>query len=166
MKKAFSLVELLIVVAILGILAAIALPKFQLYTIQTKEAAAKDMLRILRGAIEVYAAEHNGAPPGYLSGNTASRPTELIFWLQLVCSTNSGGQIAMVGTDGFECRPYLSDHAKNTVNGLSTVSMVSNGDSFPEAPPENVGWVYQASTKTIKLALAGTDSEQMSYFDY
>ncbi|RKY11715.1 MAG: hypothetical protein DRP65_03460, partial [Planctomycetota bacterium] len=50
MKKAFSLVELLIVVAILGILAAIVVPEFQTYTQQAKEAAAKDNLRILRNA--------------------------------------------------------------------------------------------------------------------
>ena len=166
MKKAFTLVELLIVVVILGILAAMTLPRFHSYTVQAKEAAVKDSLRILRNTIEIYTAEHNGVPPGYLNGNTDSSPTELIFWLQLICATNSGGQIAMAGADDFECGPYLSDHANNAVNGLTTVSMVSNEASFPEAPPENVGWVYQASTRTIKLALAGTDSEGVSYFDY
>ena len=69
MKKAFTLVEILIVVTILGILAAIALPTFQGHIIQAKEAAAKDNLRILRNAIELYAAQHNDMPPGYINGD-------------------------------------------------------------------------------------------------
>ena len=68
MKRAFSLVEILIVVAVLGILAAIALPTFQGYIVEAKEAAAKDNLCILRSAIELYAAQHDGVPPGIPGG--------------------------------------------------------------------------------------------------
>ena len=64
MKKAFTLVEILIVTAILGIMAAIVMPLFAGHVQLAKEAAAKDNLRILRGAIERYAAEHNDIPPG------------------------------------------------------------------------------------------------------
>lgn len=48
MNKGFSLVELLIVVAILGILAAIVMPEYQSHSQDAKEVAAKDNLRILR----------------------------------------------------------------------------------------------------------------------
>ena len=65
MKKAFTLVEILIVVAILGILATIALPTFQSHPQEAKESAAKDNLRILRNAIELFTAQHNDVPPGY-----------------------------------------------------------------------------------------------------
>jgi len=46
--QGFSLVELLIVVAIIGILAAIVIPEFQNHSQQAKEAAAKENLRIFR----------------------------------------------------------------------------------------------------------------------
>lgn len=85
MKKAFTLVEILIVVAILGILAAIVLPQFQSHTQQAKESAAKDNLRILRNAIELYAAQHDGVPPGYPNGDTTASPHYLCF--ALLCFT-------------------------------------------------------------------------------
>ena len=62
MKKAFTLIEILIVVSILGILSAIVFPEFQAQAQQSRESAAKDNLRILRNAIEIYAAEHNDIP--------------------------------------------------------------------------------------------------------
>jgi prepilin-type N-terminal cleavage/methylation domain-containing protein len=64
MERAFSLVELMIVVAVLGILAAIVVPQFQRHSTQAKEAVAKDSLRLLRGAIELYTARHGGRPTG------------------------------------------------------------------------------------------------------
>jgi general secretion pathway protein G len=62
----FTLVELVVVVMILGILAAVAAPKL----LGTSSAAAdngiKQTLAIVRDAIERYAAEHGGALPGEL----------------------------------------------------------------------------------------------------
>ena len=63
MKRAFSIAELMIVLAVLGILAAIVVPHFRSYTTQAKEAVAKDHLRLLRSAIELYAVQHHGVPP-------------------------------------------------------------------------------------------------------
>jgi prepilin-type N-terminal cleavage/methylation domain-containing protein len=60
----FTLVELVVVVMILGILAAVAAPKL----LGTSSAAAdngiKQTLAIVRDAIERYAAEHGGTLPG------------------------------------------------------------------------------------------------------
>ena len=64
-KRGFSVAELLIVVAVLGIMAAIVVPQFQSQSTRAKKAVAKDSLRILRSAIELYIAQHSGIPPGY-----------------------------------------------------------------------------------------------------
>jgi prepilin-type N-terminal cleavage/methylation domain-containing protein len=166
MKRAFSLVELLIVVAILGIIAAIVLPEFQAQTTQAKEAAAKDNLRILRNAIEIYAAQHSGTPPGYPNGNTAGLPIMIAFIMQLLRVTNAGHQMANPGTPGYPYGPYLSDFPKNPFNGLKNVMMIANDAQLPAEATGNSGWIYKPATKTVRLNWPGTDQQGVRYYDY
>ena len=58
----FSLIELVIVVAIIGILVAIALPQYQNYQLRTKVAEALVMVERVKSAIEVYHQEHGRWP--------------------------------------------------------------------------------------------------------
>ncbi len=57
-KSGFTLVELLIVVAILGILAAIAIPAYLGAQTRAFQKAAKEECRTLASAMEVYYQEH------------------------------------------------------------------------------------------------------------
>ncbi|MFH1139171.1 MAG: prepilin-type N-terminal cleavage/methylation domain-containing protein [Pseudomonadota bacterium] len=58
-RKGFTLIELMIVVAIIGILAAIAIPQFASYRQRAQDSAAKSALKNLATAQENYYAEHN-----------------------------------------------------------------------------------------------------------
>ncbi|KPJ66320.1 MAG: hypothetical protein AMJ43_08475 [Coxiella sp. DG_40] len=151
MKKAFSLVELLIVVAILGILAAIALPVFQSHTQQAREAAAKDNLRILRNVIELYAAQHDGVPPGYSNNEPPNVGTHLILFRQLITNGN-----------------YLPELPTNPFNNCNATKLIGDDAEFPTEPFSIgvYGWIYQPATRTIKLNWPGTDSAGIAYFDY
>jgi general secretion pathway protein G len=151
MKRGFSLIEMLIVVAILGILAAIVLPEFQSHSQEAREAAAKDNLRILRQQIEVYAAQHDGIPPGYPNDDPSQTPIYNNFGLQMVTNDN-----------------YLSELPKNPFNDSSIIEMVGNSEAFPTEPllTNLYGWIYQPATKTIKLNWTGTDSHGIPYFSY
>ena len=53
MQKGFTLIELMIVVAIIGILAAVAVPAYQDYTIKSKISEAASMASVVRTAIDV-----------------------------------------------------------------------------------------------------------------
>lgn len=147
-QQGFTLVEVLIVVAILGILAAIVLPEVQGYTEKAKENAAKDNLRILRETIERYAAEHNDVAPGYPNNNTSQLPIMIAFRTKIINEN------------------YLNEIPENPFNQNDVFQMIRDGQAFPGAATGNYGWVYQPQTKTIKLDWPGTDSEGKLYFDY
>jgi len=62
-ERAFTLIELLIVVAILGVLAAIAIPNFLNAQIRAKVSRALADLRSIRTAVDMYTADHREPPP-------------------------------------------------------------------------------------------------------
>ncbi len=58
--EGFTLIELMIVVAIIGILAAIAIPNFLNYQCKSKQSEAKQSLGTIAKNQEAYFAEHDG----------------------------------------------------------------------------------------------------------
>ncbi len=166
-KKAFSLIEVMIVVAILGILAAIILPDLRGHTQKAKETAAEDNLRILRNTIEIYAAQHNDVPPGYAGGDTSKAPSPLQFVMQIGMQTDKSGNIKP-GPDavGYNLGPYLGKTPTNLFNGRWTITFIGDNENFPNDAPDSGGWVYKPATKIVKIDYPGTDSQGVRYYDY
>ncbi len=61
-EKGFTLIELLIVVAIIGILAAIAIPQFASYRQKAYNSAAQSDLKNLKTGMEAYNADNQEYP--------------------------------------------------------------------------------------------------------
>jgi len=61
-RKGFTLIELLIVVAIIGILAAIAIPQFSAYRAKAYNSAAQSDLKNMKTSLESYYADNQVYP--------------------------------------------------------------------------------------------------------
>jgi prepilin-type N-terminal cleavage/methylation domain-containing protein len=165
-KKAFTLVELIIVVTILGILASLVIPTFHGHVVQAKEAAAKDNLKVIRTQIEVYKMQHNGVPPGYINGSGA--PSALLA-LQFTATTTDDGAVSTstIPAGAYVNGPYLKKIPENPFNKLATISYVADGTAFATAADgTSSGWLYKKETAEFKINWTGNDSKGTAFIDY
>jgi general secretion pathway protein G len=165
-RHGFTLVELMLVVSILGILGALAMPMYQNHATQARESAAKSDLSTMRAQIELYKLQHNNVPPGYVDGAAADLAT---LELQLVGTTTRTGAASAnkVRVDPYQFGPYLKRIPDNPFNDLSTIAYVAAGaDMAAAADGTSSGWLYKRETGEIRLNYTGTDSEGMAYTDY
>jgi general secretion pathway protein G len=111
-KRGFTLVELLIVIVILAVLAAIAIPRFMDSGTRSKEASLHGDLKLLRNSIELF---HNdtGAWPAALAdlaGTTAP-----------VSGKDNTGTTKTINAPDFK-GPYLQSLPTDPVNGGAAFS--------------------------------------------
>ena len=154
--KGFTLVELLIVVIILAILAAIIVPQFATSTDDAKAAALQSNLANIRSAIEFYYQEH-GEYPGrnVATGATCgvgaavaagAANSQDAFIAQMTRYTNDAG-LACTGKDAtFKYGPYLKGTIPDNPEGsTNTITVVSAG-VLGLASGTTGGWRYDTVT--------------------
>ncbi len=138
-RTGFTLVEILIVVIILGILAAIVVPQFTDASEQARMASLQSDLQTVRGQIELYKMQHVGRTP---SADAATHTTA--FWTQLTTKTD------LDGSAGTDFGPYLQQEPTNPFQASSAVSEGGIG-----AATATDGWNYDGAG-TGKFNALGT----------
>ncbi|MCX5662103.1 MAG: prepilin-type N-terminal cleavage/methylation domain-containing protein [Planctomycetota bacterium] len=125
-RRAFTLVEILIVVTILGILAAIVVPQFVSANSESRDSAMLMNLSRIRTQLQIYQSQHNG-----------DWPTLANFSAQMTTSSNIQGATAAVGTSGYPLGPYLQTIPINPWIPSNSIATTGVGTS---------GWYYNEAT--------------------
>ena len=122
MKRGFTLVEILIVVIILGILAAIVIPQFTNASQDARRSSMTSQLQTLRSQIELFKLQHKDNLPGF-SGAGGATFSETVFWDHLTTKTNSAGAAPAAGETAVG--PYLQAKSKNNLVPEAQITTVS-----------------------------------------
>ena len=138
-SNGFTLVEILIVVVILGILAAIVIPQFTNASESAKASSVVTQLQNIRSQLELYQVQHNGTYPDLVTN-----------WNQVTQTTDAAG-----ATTGTDYGPYLQQAPKNGFTNSNNVV------ASPGPGTTSDGWVYNQATGAITAV--GFDEDTFAY---
>lgn len=156
----FTLVELLVVVAIIGVLAAIALVKIERALTKAWEGRTYAGLAALRTAVQMYASDHEGSYPASITdcGNPAP--------------DNWGDQVGAGFLPYLDTFPVAHVGKPPFVDGSSDYSGGVYQTSDPTGAPGNTpaanfrGWFYRNPDGRVFINNGNTSTEGRTYTDY
>jgi len=148
-KKGFTLIELLIVVAIIGILAAIAIPAFSSYRAKSYNTAAVADIRNLKTGMEAYQADTQSYPTvmDFCPQATACTPYASNGTLQGFAATNEG--VVVVAPNNPATSATVTTAAANAIDPADqSIGKTSTGVQ-PAIWFNDLGTVYQLQTQHV-----------------
>ena len=137
-RAAFTLVELVVVIMILGILAGVAAPKLLNTSTQATENGLRQTLSVVRDAVELYAAQNSGSLPPCTSTGADFR-TALQPYLR------GDFPVSPYGTTNSDIKP---------TTGASTTA------------DNTTGWMFNTTDGTFICNTNATDTSGDAYSSY
>jgi type IV pilus assembly protein PilA len=128
-QQGFTLIELMIVVAIIGILAAIALPAYSDYTIRSKVTEMIIAADACKGSVAEFWESKNALPANLLQAGCASNPTKYLKSLtmpvggQIVATADPAVGVA-AGTDTYVLEPLAAPVVGQPIDWKCTGSTI------------------------------------------
>jgi general secretion pathway protein G len=131
-RKGFTLVEILIVVVILGILAAIVIPQFTNASLSARENSLQSTLQTLRSQIELYKVQHGDTLPPLVTGWTAFTETSTYN------AATYGPYMQAIPVNPLNALSAVSDSTTNLAGVTTTTALASDMKS----PGATIGFLY------------------------
>jgi type IV pilus assembly protein PilA len=136
-QKGFTLIELMIVVAIIGILAAIAIPAYQDYTIRSQVTEGLNLAGAAKAAIAETFAQTGTWPANNSAAGLANNATDI-----------TGKYVTSVGVNAGVITITYGKQANNTINGSTLI--ITPGTS----PNNDVAWICGTHTTPANITVA------------
>jgi len=147
-QKGFTLIELMIVVAIIGILAALAIPAYTDYTIKSRVAEGASLMGATKTALELHWSEN---------GSLASiaDDTQAISLAELEVIFGASEYVSSISNTGSNTQPIFTvEYKKSTSLGLASETCV---EYVPIAASAGANLVWQVRAKTAYDTAGGTN---------
>ena len=176
-EKGFTLVELLIVVIILAVLAAVVVPQFSTSTDDAKVSALDSTLSNMRAAIDLYYQQHSGAYPGAKTavGSCAvalkgtGTGTDLVtFQEQMSLYTSITGAACGQKDTVFKYGPYLKKAIlpQNPITEVNTVVIDATASLGMISTTAGGGWKYNYTTGQFIADDTNLDAAGAAYYTH
>ena len=161
-RKGFTLIEILIVVIILGILAAIVIPQFTNASREAKQSSLVTQVQSMRSQIALFKLQHNdllpGASPLVGTGGTLVSDT---FWSQMTEFTADDGTYVVGGAKDatYTKGPFMQSVPKNPLcPDVTLAGTVVDGTDAAQATSV-CGFIYDYNGGTGSGKIWGTDTD-------
>ncbi len=170
-RKGFTLVEILIVVVILGILAAIVIPQFSSASQAAQASSTVTQLQSLRSQLELYQLQHNGNYPQVTAAGIGTDD----FWAQLNNFTDTDGTVYLTQAAADTARtagasifgPYLQKPVSNpfitSVGRADEQISVATDEPLSEDGVALFGFLYNETTGEVRANVPENVADEVNF---